>query len=85
MVKRIMEVVIFVLFVFIYSVALCFLQDVFTMCSGKPIAAVSIFMTGNSRKLLVLEVVVATVAFFVVVFCFDVSRRHVFFPYKSYI
>ena len=46
-----MEVVIFVLFVFIYSVTLCFLQDVFTKCSGKPIAAVSIFMTGNSLYL----------------------------------
>ena len=36
-----------VLFVFIYSVALCFLHDVFTMLSGKPMSAVSVFMTGN--------------------------------------
>ena len=57
-----------------YGVALCFLQDAFTMFSGKSMGAVSVFMIGSSANLedvdgvsFLLEVVVATVAFFVVV------------------
>ena len=37
--------------VFIYSVALCFLQNIFTMFSGKPMSAVSVSITGNSREI----------------------------------
>ena len=57
-----------------YGVALCFLQDAFTMFSGKSMGAVSVFMIGSSANLedvdgvsFLLEVVVATVAFFVFV------------------
>ena len=57
-----------------YGVALCFLQDAFTMFSGKSMGAVSVFMIGSFANLedvdgvsFPLEVVVATVAFFVVV------------------
>ena len=76
--KRIKKaVVILLFFLFIHSVAFCFYKMFLHWFSGKPMGAVSIFMTGNylcqpggqwDVSFLLDEVVVATVvAFFVVV------------------
>ena len=67
-----------------------FLQDVFTMFSGKLISAVNVLMTTSASLKddggvsFLLEVVVATVAFFVVVVVVLLTSPNAMFSFHRY-